>query len=40
MNYYTDIDLQDIEKNLWLPKGKGDKLGVWDGHIHILLCIK
>ena len=30
MNCYTEIDLQDIEKNLWLLKAKGDKLGVWD----------
>ena len=32
--YKTETDLQTLQTNLWLPKGKGgggrDKLGVWD----------
>ena len=32
--YKTETDLETLQTNLWLPKGKGgggrDKLGVWD----------
>ena len=28
--YKIETDSQTQKTNLWLPKGKGDKLGVWD----------
>ena len=37
--YKTEIESQ--ETNLWLPKGirgmEGEKLGVWDERIHIIM---
>ena len=39
--YKTEIDSQTSKTNFWLPKGKGgvrDGLGVWDWHIHIIVC--
>ena len=35
--YKTEIDLQILKTNLWLPKGKcweRAKAGAWDEHMH------
>ena len=35
--FKTEIQLQMLKKNLWLPRGKGGgqvKLGDWDRHIY------
>ena len=28
--YKTEIDIHTKKRNLWIPKGERDKLGVWD----------
>ena len=28
--YNTEIDVHTKKRNLWIPKGNTDKLGVWD----------
>ena len=35
--YKTEIDLHTKKRNLWIPKGDRDKLGVWEQQIHIAL---
>ena len=39
--YKTKIDSQIWKTKLWLPEeivgGAGDKLGVWDSHIHTIV---
>ena len=37
----TETNSQTLKTNLWLPKGQvagRDGLGVWDWHMHIVVC--